>query len=1059
MKLTMRAAAKKVTLITTAFVLAVSTLTAAVPFVLSKNASAVAGTTVNNVSTFDGLKDALNDATVGYINLAAHVDIIAPEELVLSRSDVRINGNDSTIILDTATSQLSGWKGDYVIQVYNSTNVEINSLRVRGGDAGFLINASQVTLKGNTHVDGHEFGGIEVSRGSAAGLNNAALTLQGALWSETAPFESQAKPSVWVIDGQGTVDSAALYQTLTAASYVAAGKTYYYRNAAYADSTATNVTRHIAYNNVQAAIDAAVSGDEVRLDKDVTLTSMVKVTKPLTIDGNGKNLTAGYSFTVNGVDNAVVTVLANNVTLKNLTTTNISAGQKPHGVVLQDVSSATLKDVTFKNGRAGVIVNGSKATIDGIHTSGNEWYGINVDRANAVLTIKGVNSHTESVAIINDATALATVNDIDNQYVKYNFEGGAKAYYVLGALKQLAPAKDAVVNGASVTNVWSATGGAHHYIYQSYNDANGTSPRWEETFTSTSKTATNVLNGTFYWRVTAVDSYGNKSDSTPLWKLTIDNSAPTAAFVSPTPADQAYVRGTVSIATTLSDSNPLEYNLRVEGFGATSGTSLGLDYKNPFVSGATNSYSWNTATGAKQVSDGTYHLVAAVRDQANQTGSATRIVIVDNTAPANIAATYKGGLRNVTTPESVAGATLGGALTFQVNEDEANPASMYAEINWLNPATNKWEKHAGWGVTITSNSGTLILPATAPSGTYQIKVSSIKDKAGNTAATKTFSFIVDNVTPSVIGAVEYTPQSLTNSDVEAKIILSEEITEITNGWVDDGSHKVFTKTYTANATDTVSFSDAAGNTGSIDVAVNWIDKVAPILSSPITSGSTVRGTAIFSVNDPTAVVRVNGTPTTSTQLSGNGTYTVIATDLAGNVSNTFAVTINNAQTVNLNPINLQTATPLITGSALWVVDPASVGSVAAAIDGTPYAATIDATGNWSLQVSEPLENGLHTLTVNGATFEFTTSVPASLLTPAITSPAAAATVLGDDTTQGSESVEGTSTEKNLAAAVDTDSTDGTVLGMAWYWWLLILAALATLIWWIIAALRNRAAQN
>lgn len=66
---------------------------------------------------------------------------------------------------------------------------------------------------------------------------------------------------------------------------------------------------------------------------------------------------------------------------------------------------------------------------------------------------------------------------------------------------------------------------------------------------------------------------------------------------------------------------------------------------------------------------------------------------------------------------------------------------------------------------------------------------------------------------------------------------------------------------------------------------------------------------------------------------------------------------------------------------------------------------------------------------------------------------------GDDTTGGTEGVEGTSTEKNLAAAVDTDSTDGTVLGMAWYWWLLILAALATLIWWIIASIRNRAAQN
>lgn len=317
-------------------------------------------------------------------------------------------------------------------------------------------------------------------------------------------------------------------------------------------------------------------------------------------------------------------------------------------------------------------------------------------------------------------------------------------------------------------------------------------------------------------------------------------------------------------------------------------------------------------------------------------------------------------------------------------------------------------------------------------------------------------------TGETVTSLSYSPSTRTNGDVAATITFNESVSTIATDWtvVSGTDNKVFTKTYTSNVTnEAVNYTDAAGNEGQALVTIDWIDKVAPIISSPIISGATVRGTAIFSVNDSTAIVRVNGTPTTSTQLSDNGTYTVVATDLAGNVSNIFVVTINNAQAISLNPINLQTTTPIISGTALWVVDPASVGSVTASIDGTPLAATIDGAGNWSSQVSNPLENGLHTLTVNGETFEFTTSVPAALLTPAITSPAAAATALGDDTTQGTEGVEGTSTEKNLAAAVDTDSSDGTVLGMAWYWWLLILAALATLIWWIIASIRNRAAQN
>lgn len=428
MKLRMRATAlgKKITLLTTAFILAVSTLTASVPFILSQNASAVAGTTVSGITTFEAFKDALNDPNVGYINLASKVTITAPEKLVLSRSDVRINGNDSTIVLNTATSSLEGWKSDYVFQAYNVSNVEINSLRVKGGDAGFLINGSQVTLKGNTHVDGHEFGGIEVSRGSSPSLSNSQLTLQGALWSESAPFEAVNKPSVWVVDGQGSVDSTALYQKLTAVSYVAPGKTYLYRNVSVANPVATNLNKQQAYDSIESAIAAASTGDTLQLNKDVTLTQPVQVNKPVTIDGAGKTVTSAFDRTSN-LNNAAFVVTANNATLKNLTVTTTSTltatsgfPTKPHAVVTYNVTGALITNVTLKDNLAGLIVNGSKVTIDGVHTAGNLWYGIDVDKAGAILTVRGTNTHTEAKHIFVDDTWTGAY--VIDQFGKYNKE-------------------------------------------------------------------------------------------------------------------------------------------------------------------------------------------------------------------------------------------------------------------------------------------------------------------------------------------------------------------------------------------------------------------------------------------------------------------------------------------------------------------------------------------------------------------------------------------------------------------------------------------------------------
>lgn len=96
----------------------------------------------------------------------------------------------------------------------------------------------------------------------------------------------------------------------------------------------------------------------------------------------------------------------------------------------------------------------------------------------------------------------------------------------------VSPADGAKVKGASVTQSW-ANGGSidvDHYVYESYHDAALTNLRWREDINGTSKTATNVADATYWWRVKAVDHAGNSGAWSEVRKLTIDNTKPTATL-------------------------------------------------------------------------------------------------------------------------------------------------------------------------------------------------------------------------------------------------------------------------------------------------------------------------------------------------------------------------------------------------------------------------------------------------------------------------------------------------------------------------------------------------
>lgn len=88
------------------------------------------------------------------------------------------------------------------------------------------------------------------------------------------------------------------------------------------------------------------------------------------------------------------------------------------------------------------------------------------------------------------------------------------------------PLNNSIVNGAVLLSDWTTVGDAHHYIYESYHDAGATNLRWNAEYTDSEKTANNVGEATFWWRVKAVDVAGNESSWSELWKVTVDNTAP-----------------------------------------------------------------------------------------------------------------------------------------------------------------------------------------------------------------------------------------------------------------------------------------------------------------------------------------------------------------------------------------------------------------------------------------------------------------------------------------------------------------------------------------------------
>jgi parallel beta-helix repeat protein len=234
-------------------------------------------------------------------------------------------------------------------------------------------------------------------------------------------------------------------------------------------------------------------------------------------------------------------------------------------------------------------------------------------------------------------------------------------------------------------------------------------------------------------------------------------------------------------------------------------------------------------------------------------------------------------------------------------------------------------------------------------------------------------------------------------------------------------------------------------------------------------------------------------------LNQNGTFEirVSARDWANNESNVATTEISvfvdrDSPEVTISSISTTDTTPLLSGT----VDDADPNTtVVVSIDGEEFTATNNGDGTWSYQVLTPLTLGTYVISVIAEDSRVNvSSVDSGTLTifapvlsttdepvvdetstdaqpqdtstanlPLAFGPAANFAVLGTttdvpagDTEDTDQDVQGATTDDIIAQALDaTNNTDGSVFGLAWYWWLAIIGGAAVIIWGVASAIRGR----
>ncbi|MED5512288.1 MAG: Ig-like domain-containing protein, partial [Pseudomonadota bacterium] len=513
--------------------------------------------------------------------------------------------------------------------------------------------------------------------------------------------------------------------------------------------------------------------------------------------------------------------------------------------------------------------------------------------------------------------------------------------------------------GAVVTVTFTGSDGATETL-QVITDANG---NW------TVEASTALAEGQFTVTATVTDEVGNTATATEIG--VIDLTDPTISInpLNDTNDTTPLISGSVAdvpagttVTLVITDSNGVVQTI------TTTTNAQGV---------------WQVET-LNELAEGDYTVTASASDEAGNTSSATATGTIDLTAPIiNINAIADSNDTTPTISGTTQGLNAGSTVTVTVTDSNGS-AQVFATV------TNA---DGSWSINIDQE---------LAEGEFTV-VAQTQDEAGNsaqdietgvidlTAPTITIDEFNDSndVTPIISGIV---------SGVDAGSVVTIILVD------SNGNQQILTTTVNADSswqvganqvlaegefTITATVSDPAGNQAQ-DTTTGIIDLTAPIISldnlgssadnTPTISG-TVQGVA---AGTPVTLVvtDANGNSQTFTAITNDngvfsadvpgsladGQYTVTATvsDLAGNqASDSETGTVDSSSlTILIDALGeTNDTTPSISGSTLNATagDVVTVVIIPASGPSQTFTTTVDANGDWSINVSDELAEGEFTI--------------------------------------------------------------------------------------------------
>lgn len=643
------------------------------------------------------------------------------------------------------------------------------------------------------------------------------------------------------------------------------------------------------------------------------------------------------------------------------------------------------------------------------------------------------------------------------------------------------PFNGVVMNGKVVAQSWSSSDtDIDYYIYESYNDAAATSLRWRQTVSSTTKTANNIKDCTYWWRVKSVDYAGNESPWSDLWKISIDNTKPTI------PNAILFAGGNIIETNGYTNSKTFTFNL----FSSADTTRYQLKYWNDIEGSRFKENSpWNPTNLSPYSSslgvyndkftqgDGMHYFSFSACDAANNCSDYSEPfrVVYDTIAPT--------ATLDFPTPGPTAKSFT---IEFSevVNKVEAENPENYFLNNWptaggsgdlVGDASITYDVATRTATVNFINSGWYVSPE------QNWGIQNIHDLAGNLLATNPTSgystpMVAPVTTPVLDGVV-----GLNNfyiSDVTVDLDATDGDNTVGSGvkntfYSIDGSEYVSGNVVLINTEGEHTLlyysEDNAGNV-EIEKSISFkINTTAPEIT--VVGGDfTLEFKEAYIEQGATWKDMIDGVGTV-TNITGFvdpftlGSYVVTysVTNSAGNtaiktrtvtVKDTTApmIILNGDSLIKINVGDIFTDPGATTEDGLTIVVDNPVDTTTAGTYLVTYDAQ-DASGNEAIQVTrtvivESLPLVLGTTTV--ATTTTSIQKPSSNNAPQDS----------EDENQSKPELLGAETEKEIdldTAVSSSGDVTGVwrIIGLAWYWWLMILAAVGYGIWWILGRRAGR----